>query len=218
MQDLGKHDPLRRWPEETRGLEQAELVKLGTALLQQAVDTPTPWSDVATGDLDPSAWLLQGDILQSIRIPIFEDLHKLDSDGYAEVPLDSGTLIVMTQSCDLENRKAPMVACCPVHTLDDFESVNPTFKKKGQWGECPAWQNHEPSFVARWPTPNDNRKCLLVDFRVIHSLPFDYVLDFIKAEPTHPRLRSPYLEHLSQSFARVFMRVGLPTNIPKFDR
>jgi len=29
-------------------------------------------------------------------------------------------------------------------------------------------------------------------------------------------LRSPYLEHFSQAFARFFMRVGLPTAIPPF--
>ena len=30
------------------------------------------------------------------------------------------------------------------------------------------------------------------------------------------RLLSPYREHLSQAFARYFMRVGLPQNIPSF--
>ena len=33
--------------------------------------------------------------------------------------------------------------------------------------------------------------------------------------PRH-RLNSPYLEHLSQSFARFFMRVGLPADIPPY--
>lgn len=215
IQDLGKHGPLSRWPEETKGLQPKQLVKLGTAFLQEATDTPTPWTDVVIGELDPSGWLLQGDILDGIRIPIFQDLHKLDSDGYAEVPLDSGTLIIMTQSCDLENRKAPMVACCPVYTLDEFEVVNPTFKKKGQW-ENVRRGKITSLHLLRGGDPDNNRECLLVDFRVIHSLPFEYALDFVKERPSHPRLRSPYLEHLSQSFARVFMRVGLPSNIPKF--
>jgi len=29
-------------------------------------------------------------------------------------------------------------------------------------------------------------------------------------------LNSPYLEHLSQNFARYFMRVGLPSDLPDF--
>jgi hypothetical protein len=36
----------------------------------------------------------------------------------------------------------------------------------------------------------------------------------IKVKP-HKRLLPPYREHLSQSFARYFMRVGLPVDIPK---
>jgi hypothetical protein len=30
------------------------------------------------------------------------------------------------------------------------------------------------------------------------------------------RLKPPFLEHLSQAFARFFMRVGLPSTIPEF--
>jgi hypothetical protein len=33
---------------------------------------------------------------------------------------------------------------------------------------------------------------------------------------TRLRLLPPYREHLSQSFARFFMRVGLPVDIPSF--
>ena len=30
------------------------------------------------------------------------------------------------------------------------------------------------------------------------------------------RLQSPFLEHLSQAFARFFMRIGLPSTVPEF--
>jgi hypothetical protein len=33
---------------------------------------------------------------------------------------------------------------------------------------------------------------------------------------SHFLLRSPYLEHFSQTFARYFMRVGLPSDIPSY--
>jgi hypothetical protein len=32
------------------------------------------------------------------------------------------------------------------------------------------------------------------------------------------RLLPPYREHLSQAFARLFMRVGLPADIPPFGK
>ena len=57
-----------------------------------------------------------------IKIPVFKVLLDLQHDPHPEIPVDLGSLVVMTQSCDLVNRKAPMVACCPVHELGEFES------------------------------------------------------------------------------------------------
>jgi hypothetical protein len=37
-----------------------------------------------------------------------------------------------------------------------------------------------------------------------------------RAEKLHLRLLPPYRKHLSQSFARFIMRVGLPIDIPSF--
>jgi hypothetical protein len=56
----------------------------------------------------------------------------------------------------------------------------------------------------------------LVDFHEILSLPRVF-LEIWTMRTMIPRLRllPPYREHLSQAFARYFMRVGLPTNIRK---
>jgi len=40
--------------------------------------------------------------------------------------------------------------------------------------------------------------------------------DHAEALENRPRLLSPYVEHFSQSFARFFMRVGLPSQIPAY--
>jgi hypothetical protein len=56
----------------------------------------------------------------------------------------------------------------------------------------------------------------MVDFREIYSLPFDYLVSRAAQLGPRWRLRSPYLEHFSQAFARFFMRVGLPSTIPPF--
>lgn len=60
------------------------------------------------------------------------------------------------------------------------------------------------------------REVRVVDFRRVYSLPVAFVRK--KAFDDGPRLRllPPYREHLSQSFARFFMRVGLPTDVPPF--
>ena len=178
-------------------------------------DSTGPWLDVVLDTLEPQKWLHQGDLLVDIKIPVFKALLDLQNDPNPEIPVDLGTLIVMTQSCDLVNRKAPMVACCPVHTLEEFESFNERFK-----GE---WENVRRGKIAGLhllpgSDLQKNRTCLVVDFRVIHSLSIEHVVEFIKDSQRHPRLQSPYLEHMSQAFARLFMRVGLPVDIPPFKK
>ena len=57
---------------------------------------------------------------------------------------------------------------------------------------------------------------LLVDFRTVYGVHFDTLLDLIRKSTRRLRLLPPYREHLSQGFARFFMRVGLPVEIPPF--
>ena len=53
----------------------------------------------------------------------------------------------------------------------------------------------------------------VVDFRNVYGIQFEYLKDICKELPQRIRLLPPYREHLSQSFARYFMRVGLPQEI-----
>jgi hypothetical protein len=52
--------------------------------------------------------------------------------------------------------------------------------------------------------PENNRECLVVDFREIYSLPFEFLTKHTESLETRWRLQSPYLEHFSQAFARFF--------------
>ena len=60
------------------------------------------------------------------------------------------------------------------------------------------------------------REVSVVDFRRVYSLPLTFLRT--RALATGPRIRlcPPYREHLSQAFARFFMRVGLPADVPPF--
>lgn len=64
--------------------------------------------------------------------------------------------------------------------------------------------------------PGDNSSCYVVDFHEIYSVPTEYLNSLAASAKDRLRLRSPYLEHFSQAFARFFMRVGLPSDIPRF--
>ena len=56
----------------------------------------------------------------------------------------------------------------------------------------------------------------IVDFHEVYTLPRTFLESWLQSkDQSRLRLRPPYREHLSQAFARFFMRVGLPTGISK---
>ncbi|MBM4033230.1 MAG: hypothetical protein FJ291_15815 [Planctomycetes bacterium] len=57
---------------------------------------------------------------------------------------------------------------------------------------------------------------MLVSLRRVYSLSVPLVRRFAASIPARVRLCPPYREHLAQAFARFFMRVGLPVDIPDF--
>jgi hypothetical protein len=77
--------------------------------------------------------LRQGDYLPHCLVPLFGP--DLAAAGTHEVTVEEYDLIVVTQSCDLEQRKVRLVAACPIYPLAEFEAVNPAFAKKGRWNE-----------------------------------------------------------------------------------
>lgn len=160
--------------------------------------------------------LAQGDVLRDCRAPVFRRLASA-AEGVADrVELADIDLIVITQSCDLENLKAPFVALCPIYSLRDFESANPEFAKKGRWEQVRKGRREGLHLLASPENPDDSRSALVVDFGHIVSLPIDYLANHAETLGDRWRIESPFLEHFSQALARFFMRVGLPSSIPEF--
>jgi hypothetical protein len=74
--------------------------------------------------------LVQGDYLPNCLVPLFK--RDYGTEGrIQDVPVETHDCIVLTQSCDLENNKALLVALCPIYPSSRFEEVNPRFKQKG---------------------------------------------------------------------------------------
>ncbi len=77
--------------------------------------------------------LRQGDYLPGCLVPTFgPDLSVAET---LEIVTDEFDLILVTQSCDLEQRRVRLVAACPVFSVIEFERANPVFTKKGRWNE-----------------------------------------------------------------------------------
>ena len=114
--------------------------------------------------------LRQGDLLPRCLVPVpaadFATEH-----GSREGTAIEYDLIVLTQSCDLEQRKVRLVAACPIFTLAEFEAVNPAFARKGRWNEVLKGRVEGLHLLASPTAPDDNRQALVVDFREIYRLP-----------------------------------------------
>lgn len=166
--------------------------------------------------------LSQGDLLDDC--PIFlppSDLAEapLAEDSVAEAAFEwiEDNVVVMSQSCDMvEGReKIRTVALCAVLKRSELDPGHPCFHPKGmedaRRGNLPAFHVLNASAVRGL-----EREVKIVDFRQIYTLPLPFLRR--RAAVAGPRLRllPPYREHLAQAFARFFMRVGLPVDIPPF--
>jgi len=159
----------------------------------------------------------QGDLLIDCLVPQFEADFGAAGEGATEtLALGEQTLIIVTQSCDLENSKVDLVAMCPAYTLEEFETTNPKFKNKDQWENVRKGRVPGLHLLGSPCNPDDNRSTLVVDFGQNLQPTPGYLERKADAVGERLRLDSPFLEHFSQAFARYFMRVGLPSQIPAF--
>ena len=93
---------------------------------------------------------------------------------------------------------------------------NPDFTKRGRWESVRKGRVEGLHLLGSPEDPQNNRLALVVDFGEIYSLPVAYLANHAGQQGDRWRLQSPYLEHFSQAFARFFMRVGLPVQIPEY--
>ena len=165
------------------------------------------WYETVEGDE-----LLQGDIILSC--PLIIPPSKLENK--IRVDVIEYDIIIMSQSCDLINKKLELVLVCPIWPLSKFESKNPSFKSPKmkellRRGYLPGYHLLNKCEIDRFES-----ELLVVDFRSVYSVPFDFLVKLAQKRHERLRLLPPYREHLSQAFARFFMRVGLPVDIPSF--
>jgi hypothetical protein len=194
--------------------------------------------------VEASTRLTQGDIIFDCPISTWAEEAKVNgaSAASAEVPeatpqteslkkrheIIAEDVIVMTQACDLEHGKVSDVVVCPHYALSYFREHiwKPDQERKQQKTNSETWQKHFKGMADGhlWNLCVVNSSAIeghamehrVVDFHAIYTVPRDFLESLLK-ERQKPRLRllPPYREHLSQAFARFFMRVGLPAPLAK---
>lgn len=168
-----------------------------------------PWYEIVDG----SEVLLQGDFIKEcpVVIPSSEISDKV------EIRIFNYNVVVVSQSCDLTLKKLDLVLVCPVWSLTEFGEQNSYYQRKDgkealRRGYLPGYHLLNKCGIKEFETDY-----LVVDFRSVYSVPFDFIIEFARKRGRRVRLLPPYKEHLSQAFARFFMRVGLPVDIPQFN-
>ncbi len=125
-------------------------------------------------------------------------------------------VLVMSQSCDLAYDKLTSALVCPTWLLSELAKSQPQFAnakecEETRRGNIPGFHMLNACSIEGFAAP----EVRIVSFRQVFSAPMDYLRQRAKERP-RLRLLPPYREQLAQAFARYFMRVGLPVDIPPF--
>jgi len=186
------------------------------------------YEEVAT-----TAAMMQGDLISNCPLLSWQteatslngenDIERLQKMANA---IEADT-VVMTQACDLANEKIQNVVLCPHLSLADYkEAWEAEMQRKNQTPTLRAWRRHcddiQEGFVWNLTILNAGKTDSLsiehrvVDFRYIFTIPRAFLESLLQSRgQSRLRLLPPYREHLSQAFARFFMRVGLPSPVER---
>jgi hypothetical protein len=174
-----------------------------------------PWYEVAEGD-----GLQQGDLLDACPViqppPTFRVPEKPGPMKGVPLQMQTYDVVILTQTCDLEEEHVSLVLVCPCWPLSTVEEDSSYFRSRR--GKEDIRRGNVPGYhmLAACELDSFCREIRVVDFRTVFSLSLHFVKNFAAQQSPRLRLLPPYREHLAQAFARFFMRVGLPVDIPPF--
>ncbi len=166
--------------------------------------------------------ITQGDIILDCLVPVIGDVFYTEllktNEGEVvnnEIDIIKLNAIILSQACDITNDKLDSIIICPIWTLKDLMATEKFYqssdaREKLRQGLQPIYHLLNEYILNEFMFPFS-----VVDFRDVYTLPKTYLKAIAKTKDTRIRLLPPYREHLSQAFARYFMRVGLPVDISK---
>jgi hypothetical protein len=159
--------------------------------------------------------LQQGDFLDNFPIPSYSspiEEATIDTKRDEKTPVSIYNVIVMTQSCDIAKIRDK-------NLYEKFVILCPRFDYKDSFDKS----NWKPLCQGRVMNAHLLNHCEIdayqFDYQVvsldqIFSVPYVYVRKFADKKD-RIRLLPPYREHLAQAFAKQFMRIGLPNDLPR---
>ncbi len=164
------------------------------------------WSEVETNAIE------QGDLLPECEIPTLPLEAFGAQASEIEVMLQKISVIVLTQTCQIEQQKVKNAVVCRVVSVAKFNQGSEGPRGSGFWSNIRGWKD-DRFHLLRPPMGSENFfDLLVVDFREIHTPSVAYLQTLTKGNRS--RLVSPYVEHLSQRFGYYFTKVALPEELP----
>ncbi|KPJ58595.1 MAG: hypothetical protein AMJ42_02995 [Deltaproteobacteria bacterium DG_8] len=187
------------------------------------------WYEIVNADIP----ITQGDIIFNCPLigwkPHIITLQGKEISEVLKSSIDSicADVVVLTQACDIEHHKVDHIILCPHQTLDEYQTLwEEDMKNKNQASTSKAWRRHCDDicdgFIWNLTMLNSLKvndftiDIRIVDFHYVFTIPRIFLESLLEQRNEKRfRLLPPYREHLSQAFARFFMRVGLPIDINK---
>ena len=174
---------------------------------------PYPWYEILE---EIEVVLQQGDFIPNC--PILIPPVNIQGEKETEIEIKEIDSIILSQSCDLVNGKVEIVLVCPFYSLTTFLKNLP-YDQQSARARRKVIQNLQKGYLPGYHLLNNEVNIesfsdyQVVDFRNVYGIQFNSLSQIVTQLQNRIRLLPPYREHLSQSFARYFMRVGLPQDI-----
>jgi len=166
--------------------------------------------------VEKSEEILQGDFIPECPI-IIPPSSISDDDDEINADIQLIDSVIMSQSCDLSNQKIEIVLVCPILTLKTFLDSLPSDQSGTSKAKSKTIDNLKKGNLPSYHLLNKFGSYLedyqVVDFRNVYGIHITSLKGICKTLDKRIRLLPPYREHLSQAFARYFMRVGLPQDL-----
>ena len=162
-----------------------------------------PWYGLANG-----SHLQQGDLLMAcplIRPTATNEFQRHWAD-----------VVVLSQSCDLSNDKLEIIQVCPLWPLERLAADVEYFRSKRGREELRRGNLPGYHLLDRCQLLEHESDYWVCDFRSLFGIHVAVAKELAVDQSPRVRILPPYREHLAQAFARFFMRVGLPVDVPPF--
>jgi|GEM_PF-4970002 len=175
---------------------------------------------------DSNSDLQQGDLFLNLELPSIYSADTSTPDQIKDsikLSWDKGSYIVLSQSCDLstENSSKDMdiVTLAPVFDIESFLKVNPAYQNSSKLGEIRSNKIVGLHCISAPSAIYGKHQLLIAVFRRPYLVTIDALTTLSRSRgfKTRYRLKSPYVEAMSQRFGGIYSRVAIPGKFPNSD-